>query len=80
MLRNTRRPSGTCASPISTMRCGAVERMSCPSKAISPVRVRSRPEMVLSVVLLPAPLAPMSVTISPSSTRNDTSLIAWMLP
>ena len=80
MLKNTRRPSGTCASPMPTILCGAVVRMSCPSKVISPVLVRSRPEIVLSTVLLPAPLAPISVTISPGCTWKDTSLMAWMLP
>jgi hypothetical protein len=34
------------------------------------------PEIVLRVVVLPAPLAPMSVTISPSSTASDTPLRA----
>ena len=32
--------------------------------------------MVLSVVLLPAPLAPISVTISPSSTVSEMPLSA----
>ena len=36
--------------------------------------------IVLRVVDLPAPLAPISVTTSPSCTSNEISLIAWMLP
>ena len=36
--------------------------------------------MALRVVVLPAPLAPMSVTISPSRISSDTPLIASMLP
>ena len=36
--------------------------------------------MVFKMVDLPAPLAPMRVTISPSSTWKDTSLMAWMAP
>ena len=37
-------------------------------------------EIVFRVVDLPAPLAPIRVTISPSFTSNETSLTAWMLP
>jgi hypothetical protein len=33
-----------------------------------------------SVVLFPAPLEPMSVTISPSLTCSEIPLSAWMLP
>jgi hypothetical protein len=32
------------------------------------------------VVLLPAPLAPISVTISPSLMVSETFFSAWMLP
>ena len=32
---------------------------------------RSKPEMVRSVVVLPAPLPPMSVTIAPCSILNE---------
>ncbi len=41
---------------------------------------RSRPETVWSVVVLPAPLAPISVTISPWLTWKEMSLMAWMAP
>ena len=41
--------------------------MSLPSKVTLPRRGWSRPLIVLRVVVLPAPLAPMSVTISPSA-------------
>ena len=34
----------------------------------------------MSVVDFPAPLAPMMVTISPSSTESDTPRKAWMRP
>ena len=40
--------------------------MSSPSNVIGPARTGRSPEIVFSVVVLPAPLAPMSVTISPS--------------
>jgi hypothetical protein len=33
-----------------------------------------------SVVVLPAPLAPMSVTISPSASRSETPFSAWIAP
>ena len=42
--------------------------MGFPSKRISPLRDELTPHMDMRVVDLPAPLAPMSVTISPSST------------
>ena len=38
------------------------------------------PEIAFSVVVLPAPFAPMSVTISPSSTSKEMPLIASMRP
>ena len=37
-------------------------------------------EIERSVVDLPAPLEPISVTHSPSSTSSETPLSAWMLP
>ena len=45
-----------------------------------PVLGASWPEMVLSVVDLPAPFAPMSVTISPSLTSSEMPLSASILP
>jgi hypothetical protein len=38
------------------------------------------PEMVRMVVDLPAPLAPIMATISPSPTRKDTSQMTWTSP
>ena len=43
-----------------------------PKNAIAPFLGGVTPEMLMSVVVLPAPLAPMSVTISPASMRSDT--------
>ena len=54
--------------------------MSSPMNSIEPVVDRSRPETVFSVVDLPAPLAPISATTSPSATSKETSLIAWIAP
>jgi len=39
-----------------------------------------RPEIARSVVVLPAPFAPMRVTISPSRTSNEMPRSAWMAP
>ena len=54
--------------------------MSLPSKTTLPWRTLRSPEMVFSVVVLPAPLAPISVVISPSSTPKVMSRIASMWP
>ena len=75
-----RRPSGTCTTPRVTTSCGGTCVMSSPSKRTLPSLGTSRPLTVLSVVVLPAPLAPMSVTISPSSTLIETPRRAWILP
>ncbi len=47
--------------------------MSLPSKVTVPPFDGSRPEIVRSVVVLPAPFAPMSATTSPSFTSKETS-------
>ena len=44
----------------------------------SPRSVRSTPEMALSVVVLPAPLAPSSVVMEPALTSSDTPLSTRM--
>ena len=49
-------------------------------KLIRPARGAIKPEIVRSVVVLPAPLLPMSVTISPSSTCSETPWSALILP
>ena len=54
--------------------------MGLPSKVTDPVLERSRPEMVFRMVLLPTPLAPIRVTISPCSTSKLMSFTAWILP
>ena len=57
-----------------------VREISLPSKRIEPLRGGVRPEIERSVVDLPAPLEPISVTHSPSSTVSETPFSAWMLP
>ena len=54
--------------------------MSAPSKVIVPDRGCMRPLMVRSVVVLPAPFAPSSVTISPGNTSRVIPWRAWMWP
>lgn len=53
---------------------------SVPLKVIDPDTGRSSPEMVRRVVVLPAPLVPMSETTSPSSTEKLIPLTALILP
>jgi hypothetical protein len=62
------------------MSWGATPPISSPSKRTTPSRGGVSPEIERSVVDFPAPLEPISVTISPSSTVSDTPLSASMLP
>ena len=73
-----RRPSGTCARPILRMLCASTCWISLSIKTIFPLLGWIRPDTVCSVVVLPAPFAPISVTISPCLTSKLTSLSAWM--
>ncbi len=80
ICRNTRRPSGHRAMPLPTMVWGGTPSRLWPSNSTLPWRGLRRPATVLSVVDLPAPLAPMRVTISPSSTSKEIPFTAWMEP
>jgi len=51
-----------------------------PSKRTSPANGTSTREIVLSVVLLPAPLAPSSATISPAATSSEMPRSASISP
>ena len=51
-----------------------------PLKLTVPRRAFTRPRIVRSVVVLPAPLAPISVTISPASTASEIPRSARILP
>ena len=62
------------------MSCGGVSVISSPSKRIEPWDGGVSPEIDLSVVDLPAPLEPISVTISPSSTVTEMPFSASMFP
>ncbi len=54
------------------MRSGVSPAIEWPSNTIVPFLGRRKPLMVRSVVLLPAPFAPIIATISPRSTSSDT--------
>ena len=54
--------------------------MSSPRNTIVPLRGWLSPLIERSVVDLPAPFAPISVTISPSLTVSETPLSAWIAP
>ncbi len=45
-----------------------------------PVSGACRPQMSSSSVVLPQPLGPTTVTISPGPARSDTSARAWTWP
>ena len=54
--------------------------MSWPSKTHPAARGRRNPTMVLNAVDLPAPLGPMTLTISPARTSRVTSWRMAILP
>jgi len=54
--------------------------MSRPSNVMRPSRARGLPKIVIIRVDLPAPLAPISATISPSCTSTSTPRSAMILP
>src|SRR3990172_4518471 len=75
-----RRPSGDEAIPLRTPWSGGRPSIRSSSRRMRPCRGRSSPRTVFRVVVLPAPLAPIMVTISPRSTRREIPLRAWMFP
>ena len=77
---NIRRPSGTWEMPSRTMASGPRPAIDLPSNRISPAAGFARPEIARSVVDLPAPLAPSSVTTCPSSTLSETPRSASISP
>jgi hypothetical protein len=66
--------------PRPTIRSVDADVRSVPSNVIAPSDGRRRPEIVRSVVVLPAPFPPISAISSPWSTRSDTPWSARMLP
>ena len=80
ICRKICRPSGTRARPMGTILWAGMPPRSLPINWTEPVREDSSPATVFRMVDLPAPLAPMRVTTSPSLTSKETPLMAWMAP
>src|SRR5579875_1349108 len=78
--RNRLRPSGTRATPRSTIAAGRHPVIGRPSNTMLPPSARTIPIRVLSVVVFPAPFAPTMLTISPRSTANETPCSALKSP
>ena len=74
------RPSGACETPMKTISCAGIAFSDLPLMRISPSRGRSSPLTVRRVVLLPAPLAPISATISPGATESEMPFSACTWP
>ena len=80
MRGKMRRPSGDWAMRRRAISWVGRRVMSRPWKRIEPSRARGSPQMVIIRVDLPAPLAPIRVTISPSCTSRSTPLSAMIGP
>lgn len=61
----TRRPSGTCDSPSGGLASTESLVMSCPSRTTRPEVEGTNPEIVLSRVVFPVPLAPRTAVMRP---------------
>ena len=79
-FRKIPRPSGAWAIPFGTRRFDFTPWISWLERQISPERGFSIPEMARSVLVFPAPLAPMSATTSPCPTESDTPRSAVIAP
>src|SRR6185503_10738620 len=66
------RSSGQNATPRRAIEFDGSRMVSLPSKRIEPVRFATMPMIDFSVVVLPAPLRPSSVTTSPSAISKST--------
>ena len=62
------------------MRKAGQRSVRCPSKAIAPERGGVKPMIERTVVVLPMPLRPSSVTTSPRLTSSDMPNSAWLSP
>src|SRR5437588_2571725 len=68
------------AMPRAVMRSGRSPPVGSPRNRTRPAVARRKPVMTLNSVVFPAPLGPISPTISPSATANDTSSTARSPP
>jgi hypothetical protein len=66
--------------PRRQTRCDGTAARSAPSKRSDPLRARSRPAIVFTSVVLPAPFGPMTATISPGPTASEASHTAGASP
>ena len=80
MRGKIRRPSGDWAMRSRAISWVGTSVMSWPSNSIWPERARGRPKIVIISVDLPAPLAPISATISPALMSMSTPFSASILP
>ena len=81
MRGKQRRPSGDCEMPsCDDVRGRRARDVLALEDGCRPVRGGVSPEIERSVVDLPAPLEPISVTHSPSSTVSEMPFSASMLP
>src|SRR5262249_10969809 len=69
---NRRRFSGPWAIPRSTMRWAGTPRSDRPSRLMPPPKVGMSPDTTRISVVLPAPLGPITPTVSPAATSSDT--------
>src|SRR4051794_6012523 len=76
----TCRPSGTWQTPRRISSCAGMPSIRRPSNVTEPATGRIIPDTVFCVVVLPAPLAPSSATISPSRTSKVTPFRAAIAP
>src|SRR3954447_5661635 len=80
MFRNRRSVWKVRAIPLVVIVCGARLETTSPSNTIDPESGRKIPVMRLKTVVLPAPLGPITLTISPSPTCRSRSLTTWRPP
>ena len=80
MVAKTRRPSGECASPSLAMVKDSMPSVRWPFKLISPAVGLIMPEIARMVVVLPAPLEPISVTTLPLGTSIEMPCRTCTLP
>ena len=80
ILGNNRRPSGTCAMPSPTISCGASPISEVLSKRRLPPPGLTRPVSARRLVVLPAPFAPMRLTMEPAGTWKDSPFTASTVP
>src|SRR5690606_8269514 len=66
--------------PWRAVRCSGTCSMSLPSKRMLPLRLRMMPTIARSAVVLPTPLRPSRVTVSPCCTSRSMPCSAWLSP